>query len=92
MVTEVSTRSLHLPLALQIEAESLQRLLAVRRQLELEAARLASLHANGPSRGTKLDRAAELMAVYKAAEDWRPADFRIHAASTTPPNMSSRTW
>ena len=38
MVTEVSTGALHLPLALQIEAESLQRLLAVRRQLGMRTA------------------------------------------------------
>ena len=80
IVAEVSTRSLHLPLTLQIEADSLQRMLAVRRPLELEAARLASSKASDTSRRAILDRAAELMAVYEAGEDWRPADFRFHAA------------
>ncbi len=48
IVSEVSTRSLHLPLTVQIEADSLQRMLAVRRPLELEAVRIASRAASGP--------------------------------------------
>jgi DNA-binding FadR family transcriptional regulator len=80
IVAAVSTRSVHLPLTVQIEADSLQRMLAVRRPLEVEAARLASRVATDQERRLILARMAELMAVFEAGEDWRPADFRFHEA------------
>ncbi len=78
IVTEVSTRSLHLPLTLQIEADSLQRMLAVRRPLELETVRLASRHASSNARRTIHKAAVTLMAAFEAGDDWRPEDFRFH--------------
>ncbi len=80
IVSEVSTRSVHLPLTVQIEAISLQRMLAVRRPLEVEATRIASRVASEPARQLILARAATLQAAYAAGEDWRPADFRFHGA------------
>jgi len=80
IVSEVSTRSLHLPLTVQIEAASLQRMLAVRRPLELEAVRIASRAASEPARELIRDRAAALAAAYEAGHDWRPADFEFHDA------------
>lgn len=69
-----------MPLTVKIEAESLLRTLAIRRPLEIEAVRHAAR--NGPARAKKLiiARVAELMAVYEAGEDWRPADHRFHTA------------
>lgn len=80
IVSEVSTRSVHLPLTIQIEAISLQRMLAVRRPLEIEATRIASHAASDPARRLILCRGAALQEVYEAGEDWRPADFRFHSA------------
>lgn len=80
MTAEVSTRSMHLPLTVQIEASSLLRMLAVRRPLEIEAVRLAARHASAQARRLIVARAAELLAVHAAGEDWRPADHRFHEA------------
>jgi GntR family transcriptional regulator, transcriptional repressor for pyruvate dehydrogenase complex len=80
LVAAVSTRTVHLPLMVQIEAASLTRVLAVRRPLEIEATRIAARVATQRMRAVILARMAELMAVYEAGEDWRPADFRFHAA------------
>ncbi|MDZ4093892.1 MAG: GntR family transcriptional regulator, partial [Paracoccaceae bacterium] len=46
IVAEISTRSMHLPLTVQIEANSLHRMLAVRRPLEIEAVRIATRFAS----------------------------------------------
>lgn len=80
IVAEVSTRSLHLPLTVQIEADSLSRMLAVRRPLEIEAVRIATRVADPAARRRILLRMLELMEVYEAGEDWRPADRLFHAA------------
>ena len=77
---EISSRSIHLPLTLKLEAESLIRTHAVRRPLEIEASRLAARNATEQERKVILARVAELDAVYQAGEDWRPADHRFHAA------------
>lgn len=77
---EISARSIHLPLTLKLEAESLIRTHAVRRPLEIEASRLAARHASDQQRRLIMARMAELLAVYEADEDWRPADHRFHAA------------
>jgi GntR family transcriptional repressor for pyruvate dehydrogenase complex len=79
LLAAVSTRTLHLPLMLQIESESLKRMQQVRRPLEIEATRLAARHASARDRLEILARLEQLMAVYDAGEDWRPADFRFHA-------------
>jgi DNA-binding FadR family transcriptional regulator len=80
IVAEVSTRSLHLPLTLKIEADSLSRMLAVRRPLEIEAVRIATRVADDAARRRIMLRMLELMEVYEAGEDWRPADRLFHAA------------
>lgn len=80
VIAAVSTRSLHLPLTVQIEANSLLRMLAVRRPLEIEAVRIATQNATEQERRAILARMAELVAVFEAGEDWRPADHRFHAA------------
>lgn len=77
---EISSRSIHLPLTLKLEAESLIRTHAVRRPLEIEASRLAARNATEQERKVILARVAELDAVYEAGEDWRPSDHRFHAA------------
>ncbi|MEZ5797628.1 MAG: FCD domain-containing protein [Paracoccaceae bacterium] len=80
IVTEISTRSLHLPLTVQIEADSLHRMLEVRRPLEIEAVRLAARQASPAAKRLIGQRMAELLAVHAAGEDWRPADYLFHAA------------
>lgn len=77
---EISSRSIHVPLTLKLEAESLIRTHAVRRPLEIEASRLAARNATGQDRKVIVARMAELIAVFEAGEDWRPADHRFHAA------------
>jgi DNA-binding FadR family transcriptional regulator len=64
----------------QIEADSLQRMLEVRRPLEVEAARIAARVASPEARRGVVARMTELMAVYEAGGDWRDADFRFHEA------------
>jgi DNA-binding FadR family transcriptional regulator len=80
LVSEVSTRSLHLPLTVQIEADSLSRMLAVRRPLEIEAVRIAAEQADEAARRQILMTMQALMEVYESGADWRPADRVFHAA------------
>ena len=80
IVAEISTRSLHLPLTVQIEADSLHRMLEVRRPLEIEAVRLAARHAGTQARELIAKRLAVLLAVYHAGGDWRQADYQFHEA------------
>lgn len=80
LATAVSSNDLHMPLTLKLEAESLLRTHAVRRPLELETIRIASLNMTPQQGRIILARVAELMAVYEAGEDWRAADYRFHAA------------
>ena len=77
---EISSRSLHLPLTVKLEAESLICTHAVRRPLEIEASRLAARHASPQQRRLIMARMAELLAVSEAGEDWQDADHRFHAA------------
>lgn len=77
---EITSRSIHVPLTLKLEAESLIRTHAVRRPLEIEASRLAARNATEQERKVIVARMAELIAVFEAGEDWRPADHRFHAA------------
>lgn len=69
-----------LALSVSLEAESLLRTLAVRRPLEIEAVRLAALHAAAPARDRVRARMLDLMAAFAAGEDWRPADHAFHGA------------
>lgn len=78
LAAEVSSTSLNIPLTLKLEAESLLRTEAVRRPLEIEAVRIATLEASAQQRKVIMARMAELIAVYEAGEDWRPADARFH--------------
>lgn len=80
LATEISSRSIQMPVTLTLEAESLIRTHAVRRPLEIEAVRLAALNASDRDRRIIRARAAELMAAYEAGEDWHAPDHRFHAA------------
>lgn len=80
LAAEVSTSSIHIPVTLKLEGESLLRTHAVRRPLEIEAARLAARHVTDAQARIILARVNELMAVYEAGEDWRQADYRFHCA------------
>ncbi|MCR8726095.1 FadR/GntR family transcriptional regulator [Frigidibacter sp. ROC022] len=79
LVSEVSSRSMHIPLTVKIEADSLQRMIAVRRPLEVEAVRLATRNASEAMKRKIMQRMYELMEVYEAGEDWRDADRQFHA-------------
>ena len=80
LAAEVSRKAIRIPLTLNIEAESLLRTHAVRRPLEIEAVRLATRHGSDVQARVIMARAAELIAVYEAGEDWRAADSRFHDA------------
>ena len=80
LAAEVTANAIHMPLTVRIEAESLLRTLAVRRPLEIEAARLAARCAGPEARRLIAARCAALMASHAAGEDWRPADHRFHEA------------
>lgn len=76
----VTGRTLAVPLAVTLEAESLLRTLAVRRPLEVEAVRLAARNATGEDRDRIAARMRDLMATFEAGADWRAADHAFHAA------------
>jgi GntR family transcriptional repressor for pyruvate dehydrogenase complex len=80
LTAEISHNTLRVALSIKHEADSLLRMLQVRRPLEVEAVRIATRKATPEQRRLINARAAELMAVYEAGEDWRPADHRFHAA------------
>ncbi len=80
LAAEVSRKAIQIPLTLNVEAESLLRTHAVRRPLEIEAVRLAARHVSDVQGSVIIARAAELIAIYEAGEDWRDADSRLHDA------------
>ena len=80
LAAEVSRKAIQIPLTLNVEAESLLRTHSVRRPLEIEVVRLAARHVNDAQGRVITARAAELLAVYQAGEDWREADNRFHDA------------
>ena len=80
LAAEVSRKAIQIPLTLNVEAESLLRTHAVRRPLEIEAVCLAARHVSDAQGHVIIARAAELIAVYEAGEDWRDADNRFHDA------------
>ncbi|WP_241524121.1 FadR/GntR family transcriptional regulator [Oceaniglobus indicus] len=67
-------------LSLTLEAESLRRMLEVRRPLEAEAARLAARRADDRARHDITGRMLDLMEVYESGGDWRAADHLFHGA------------
>lgn len=79
LAAEISSTAIHIPVTLKLEGESLLRTHAVRRPLEIESVRLAARHATEQQARVVRARAAELMAVYEAGEDWRAADKRFHS-------------
>jgi GntR family transcriptional regulator, transcriptional repressor for pyruvate dehydrogenase complex len=80
LIAEVARNTLRVALTIRHEAESLLRMQQVRRPLEIEAVRIATRIATQDQRRVLKARAAELIAVYEAGEDWRPADHRFHKA------------
>ncbi|WP_245544322.1 FadR/GntR family transcriptional regulator [Oceanicola granulosus] len=80
LTAPVAGRTMAIPLAVSVEAESLLRTLAVRRPLEIEAVRIAALEATPTARDRVTARMLDLMAVWEAGEDWRAADALFHAA------------
>ena len=80
LAAEISATSIRIPMTLKVEAESLLRTHAVRRPLEIEAVKVAARLATDQQRKVIVARMAELIAVYEAGEDWRPADARFHSA------------
>ncbi|MFN3225689.1 MAG: FadR/GntR family transcriptional regulator [Hyphomicrobiales bacterium] len=80
LAAEVTSNSIHLPVTLKLEAESLLRTHAVRRPLELETVRLAARNHSAQDCRLIEARIAELVAIHRAGEDWRQADYRFHAA------------
>lgn len=80
LVAPVTERALHLPLGVTLEAESLLRTLEVRRPLEIEAVRLATLRASPDERDRIEARLLSLLGTWRAGEDWRAADAAFHGA------------
>lgn len=80
LAAEVFSGTIHLPVTLKLEAESLLRTHAVRKPLEIEAVRIAAKRMSQQQGRVVLARAAELMSIYEAGEDWRAADNRFHVA------------
>lgn len=78
LAAPITGRTLALPLAVTLEAESLLRTLAVRRPLEVEAVRLAASGATAAARDRITARMLDLMAVFGAGADWRAADRAFH--------------
>lgn len=80
LAAEVSSNSIHVPITLRLEAESLLRTHSVRRPLEIEATRLAALNATVADRREIMRRLEELSGIYDAGGDWRAADALFHEA------------
>ncbi|WP_246082604.1 FadR/GntR family transcriptional regulator [Rubellimicrobium rubrum] len=80
LAAPITGRTLALPLAVTLEAESLLRTLAVRRPLEIEAVRLAARDATQAARDQITARMLDLMVAFDGGADWRVADRAFHAA------------
>lgn len=80
LAAEVASNAVHVPITLQLEAESLLRTNGVRRPLEIEATRLAAANASGEQRRRIVARAEALIAIHARGDDWRDADAQFHAA------------
>ena len=80
LATEVSSNSIHMPVTLKLEAESLLRTHSVRRPLEIETVRLAARNVTDQQSRLIQARLTEMMHIYDAGEDWRDPDYRFHSA------------
>ncbi|MEH6835993.1 MULTISPECIES: FadR/GntR family transcriptional regulator [Falsihalocynthiibacter] len=80
LAAEVWSNSIHMPVTLKLEAESLLRTHSVRRPLEIETSRLAARYANDEQKREIYRRVLELMRIYDAGGDWRAADYEFHRA------------
>ena len=78
LAAEVTSNSIHVPVTLKLEAESLLRTHSVRSPLEIECVRMAARNVTEQQARLIQARSAELMSIYEAGEDWRPADYRFH--------------
>lgn len=76
----VTSNSVHVPITLKLEAESLLRTNGVRRPLEVESVRLASQMATKKQRQIIRQRADILLDIHASGEDWREVDGQFHAA------------
>lgn len=80
LAAEVTSNSVHVPITLKLEAESLLRTNGVRRPLEVESVRLASQLATRKQRKLIRQRADVLLDIHASGEDWREADGYFHSA------------
>ncbi|MBL1241119.1 MAG: FadR family transcriptional regulator [OCS116 cluster bacterium] len=80
LAAEVSSNSVYVPITLKLEAESLLRTHGVRSVLEIEATRLAAIHASEKQRRLISARLEILMYDYELGDDWRAADALFHGA------------
>src|SRR6185369_15488647 len=68
------------PMAIRLEGEALLRLIEVRRALENEVVRKATVNA-GPAQRTEISRLCDALIVeVNARRPWRPADAAFHGA------------
>ncbi|NND89268.1 MAG: FadR family transcriptional regulator [Granulosicoccus sp.] len=79
LAVEISANSVHVPITLKLEAESLLRTNGVRRPLEIEAVRLAAMNATDLQRQSILDYADRLLGEHAAGRNWRKTDRLFHA-------------
>jgi GntR family transcriptional repressor for pyruvate dehydrogenase complex len=80
LAAEVTSNSVHVPITLKLEAESLLRANGVRRPLEVESVRLASQLATKKQRQLIRRRADVLLEIHASGEDWREVDGLFHSA------------
>lgn len=80
LAAEITSNSVHVPITLKLEAESLLRTNGVRRPLEVESVRLASQLANKEQRERIGECADILLNLHAKGEDWRQQDSLFHAA------------
>lgn len=80
LATRITSNSVHVPITLQLEAESLLRTNAVRRPLEVESVRLAATRASSSQHELIQQRCDLLQETYSKGHDWREADGQFHAA------------
>ena len=80
LAAEITSNSVHVPITLKLEAESLLRTNGVRRPLEVESVRLASELSNHKQRQLIRQRADVLLEIHASGKDWRKADGYFHTA------------
>ena len=80
LAAEVASNSVHVPITLKLEAESLIRTNEVRLPLEVEAIRFATAKATRAQRALIAERADVLLDVHARGQDWRAVDGEFHAA------------